>query len=203
MLKAGDMSRPAPEIRLSTEEKETLLRWMRSSKAEQRMVQRARVILLAASGLNGKQIALKMQTRAARVSKWLRRFAKDRIAALNDNPRSGTKRRKYTSATEERILKALDEPPPAGYSRWNGRLLAEHLGQVSQHQVMRKHDLHLERRQSWCVSTDPEFSRKAADVVGLYLNPPENALVLCVDKKPAFKLWNEPKAGSAYPTVGH
>src|SRR5207253_8359340 len=91
MLKAGDMSRPAPEIRLSTEGKETLLRWMRSSKAEQRMVQRARVILLAASGLNGKQIALKMQTRAARVSKWLRRFAKDRIAALNDNPRSGTK----------------------------------------------------------------------------------------------------------------
>src|SRR6266446_6720913 len=152
MLKAGDMSRPAPEIRLSTEEKETLLRWMRSSKAEQRMVQRARVILLAASGLNGKQIALKMETRAARVSKWLRRFARDRIAALKDNPRSGTKRRKYTSATEERILKALDEPPPAGYSRWNGRLLAQHLGEVSQHQVwrvMRKHDLPLERAQGW------------------------------------------------------
>src|SRR4030081_1204111 len=163
MVKAGDMSRPAPEILLSTEEKETLLRWMRSSKSEQRMVQRARVILLAASGMNGKQIAFKMQTRAARVSKWLRRFAKDRIGALNDNPRSGTKRRKYTSATEERILKALDEQPPAGYSRWNGRLLAQHLGEVSQHQVwrvMRKHDLHLERRQSWCVSTDPEFSRK-------------------------------------------
>jgi transposase len=68
----------------------------------------ARVILLAASGMNGKQIALKMQTRAARVSKWLRRFARDRIAALNDKPRSGTKRPKYTSATEERILKALD-----------------------------------------------------------------------------------------------
>ena len=71
--------------------------------------------------------------------------------------------------------------------RWNGRLLAQGLGDVSQHQVwrvMRKHNLHLERRQSWCVSTDPEFSRKAADVVGLYLNPPENALVLCVDEKP-------------------
>ena len=68
------MSRPAPEILLTSEEKETLLRWMRSSKSEQRMVQRARVILLAASGLNGKQIAAKMKTRAARVSKWLRRF---------------------------------------------------------------------------------------------------------------------------------
>ena len=87
-------------------------------------------------------------------------------------------------------MKALDEPPPAGYSRWNGRLLAKHLGDVSKDQVwrmMRKHDLHLERRQSWCVSTDPEFSRKAADVVSLYLNPPRNALVLCVDEKPCIQ----------------
>ena len=83
----------------------------------------------------------------------------------------------YTAATEERILKALDEKPPSGYSRWNGRLMAEHLGNVSKDQVwrvMRKHHLHLDRRQSWCVSTDPEFSRKAADVVGLYLHPPES-----------------------------
>ena len=145
------------------------------------------MILLAASGLNGKEIALRMKTRPARVSKWLRRFARERIAALNDSPRSGEKRRKYTRVTEERILNALDKAPPAGYSRWNGRLLAQHLGDVSQHQVwrvMRKHNLHLERRQSWCVSTDPHFSRKAADVIGLYLNPPENALVLCVDEKP-------------------
>ncbi len=141
------MSRPAPEIRLSTEEKEILLRWMRGCKTEQRMVERARVILLASSGLSGKEIALKMKTRAARISKWLRRFAQERMA----------------------VLKALDEPAPPGYSRWNGRLLAKHLGNVSKDQVwrvMRKHDLHLERRQSWCVSTDPEFSRKAADVIG-------------------------------------
>jgi transposase len=127
------MSRPAPKIQLSPEEKETLLRWMRSAKTEQRMVQRARVILLAASGMNGKQIALKIQTRAARISKWLRRFAKDGVAGLNDRARSGEKRRKYTGATEERILKALDQPPPSGYSRWNGRLLAQQLGDVSQH----------------------------------------------------------------------
>jgi transposase len=131
MLKTGSHEPTAPKIQLSTKEKETLLRWMRSAKTEQRMVQRARVILLAASGMDGKQIALKMQTRAARISKWLRRFAKDGVAGLNDSARSGEKRRKYTGATEERILKAFDEPPPAGYSRWNGRLLAEHLGQVS------------------------------------------------------------------------
>jgi hypothetical protein len=107
----------------------------------------------------------RLRKRRRRVSKWLRRFALDRIAGLNDSARSAEKRRKYTSITEKRILQALDEPAPAGYSRWNGRLLAEHLGDVSKDQVwrvMRKHDLHLERRQSWCVSTDPEFSRKAA-----------------------------------------
>jgi transposase len=152
------------------------------------MVQRATVILLASEGLSGKEIASKMRTREARISKWLGRFAKERIAGLTDQERSGKKRRKYSAQSEERILKALDEPVPEGYSRWNGRLLAEHLGDVSKDQiwrVMRKHDIQLERRKSWCVSTDPEFSRKAADVVGLYVNPPQqNAVVLCVDEKP-------------------
>jgi transposase len=110
------------------------------------------------------------------------------IAGLTDQERSGEKRRKYTVQSEERILKALDEPAPEGYSRWNGRLLAQYLGEVSKDQVwrvMRKHDIQLERRKSWCVSIDPEFSRKAADVVGLYLNlPQQNAVVLCVDEKP-------------------
>src|SRR6202035_632271 len=131
------MSRPAPEIRLSTDEKEILLRSVRSSNPELRLVERARVILLASSGLSGKEIALKMKTREARVSKWLRRFAQDRMAGLSDSVRSGEKRRKYTSLTEGRILKALDEPAPPGYSRWNGRLLAKHLGNVSKDQVWR------------------------------------------------------------------
>jgi Helix-turn-helix domain len=85
MVKAAHMSRPAPEIRLSTKEREILLRWMRSFKTEQRMVERARVILLASNGLSGKEVALKMQTREARISKWLRRFAQDRIAGLDDS----------------------------------------------------------------------------------------------------------------------
>ena len=93
---------------------------------------------------------------------------------------TSTGRLKVVAAT---VIYAVKMPP-------HGRLLAENLGQVSKDQVwrvMRKHDLHLERRQSWCVSTDPEFSRKAADVVGLYLNPPENALVLCIDEKPCIQ----------------
>ena len=119
---------------------------MRSPKTEQRMVERARAILLASEGLSGKEIAFRMGTRQARVSKWLGRFAKERIAGLTDQERSGKKRRKYTVQSEERILKMLDEPVPEGYSRWNGRLLAEHLGDVSKDQVwrvMRKHDISL------------------------------------------------------------
>src|SRR6202047_5461336 len=101
---------------------------MHSTKTERRMVERARVILLAANGLNGKKIAARMETRTARVSKWLRRFAKDRIAGLLDAPRPGEKRRKYNRATEERIFEALDGPPPAGYKRWKGQCLARNLG---------------------------------------------------------------------------
>src|ERR1700682_5970976 len=76
-------------------------------------------------------------------------------------------------SVERRILDQLAEAPPQGFARWNGRLVAEALGDVSDDavwRVMRKHDLHLDRRQSWCVSTDPEFSRKASEIVGLFLN---------------------------------
>jgi transposase len=81
----------------------------------------------------------------------------------------------------------LDEPPPKGYATWNGRLVAERLGDVSPDyvwKVLRLRGIHLQRQRSWCVSTDPEFAQKAADIVGLYLDPPENAVVLCVDEKP-------------------
>ena len=84
----------------------------------------------------------------------------------------------------------MDEQPPDGYSSWNGRLLAKALGDVSADyvwRVLRNHGIQLQRRRSWCVSTDPEFAKKAADIVGLYLNPPENAVVISVDEKPAIQ----------------
>jgi len=83
------------------------------------------------------------------------------------------------------VLKKLDDPPPKGYGSWNGPLLAEALGLSDAHvwRVLRHHGIQLQRRRSWCLSTDPEFAPKAADIVGLYLNPPENAVVLCVDEK--------------------
>lgn len=182
------MAKPT-RIEVSSEQRETLLSWVRSGTAEQRMADRARMILAAAAGKGTKAIAEEMGTRPARVSKWRARFAKEGIKGLSDAPGRGRPRR-YTRETERRVLSALDEPPPEGYACWNGRLVARHLGDVSPDQVwrvLRKHGIHLQRRRSWCVSTDPEFAPKAADVVGLYLDPPENAVVLCVDEKPSIQ----------------
>jgi len=176
----------ATKIVLSKEEKETLLSWQRAGKTEKRMAERARMILEASEGKTNIEIAKMLSTRPARISKWRTRFARDRLAGIYDAARPG-KPIIYDDRTERRILSMLDEPPPKGYAKWNGSLLSEALGDVSRHQVWRvlkKHGITLQRRHSWCVSTDPEFTAKAADVVGLYLDPPEQAIVICVDEKP-------------------
>src|ERR1700681_287349 len=179
--------RPAARIVLSPEERATLEQWARGGKTEQRMARRARILLAAADGEQTVIIAERLGERATTVSKWRQRFAKRRLAGLDDLPRSGQPRR-YDSGTEARVLAMLDETPPDGYSQWNGRLLAAALGDVSVDQVrrvLRAKKIQLQRKRSWCISTDPQFGAKAADVVALYLHPPENALVLSVDEKPS------------------
>jgi transposase len=176
----------ATQIALTDEERQTLEGWLRASTTEQRYAERARFVLAAARGESTTAIARRYEVRPATVSKWRTRFARDRVAGLLDEPRAGRPQR-YGREAEERVLAQLDEDPPSGYQTWNGPLLAEALGDVSEHQVwriLRRYGIQLERRRSWCVSTDPEFATKAADIVGLYLNPPENAMVLCVDEKP-------------------
>lgn len=172
-------------IELTTKEKATLLSLVRSGKTEKRLAERAAIILALSEGKTNAEVASSLHTRAARVCKWRRRFAEERLSGLLDASRTG-KPAKYDFASEKRILAKLDEPPPKGYATWNGRLLAEALD-ISKDQVwrvLRKHDISLQRKRSWCVSTDPEFAAKAADIVGIYLDPPENAVVLCVDEKP-------------------
>ncbi len=173
-------------LQISAQDRETLLAWTRATTTEQRLVTRARIILQLAAGSTNKQVAERLELRAATVSKWRGRFAKAGPAGLCDKPRSG-KPPTYTRETEKRVLGMLDTPPPAGYAQWNGSLIASALGDVSASQVwriLRVHGISLQRRRSWCVSTDPQFSEKAADVVGLYLHPPDNAVVICVDEKP-------------------
>lgn len=179
----------ATEIHLTEEEQSALKSWINKGTTEQRMVERARIVLEAATGKTTKEVAQILQTRSATVSKWRLRFSRDRLVGLQDAPRSG-KTAKYDKITEKRILAQLDAPPPNGYATWTGKMLAEALGDVSSDhvwRVLRKHGIHLQRRHSWCVSTDPQFAQKAADIVGLYLNPPENAVVISVDEKPAIQ----------------
>lgn len=180
------MAKKATLVLLSADEKQTLQRWRRAQKTEQRVAERVRIILLAAQGRSNLEIAAELGTRPARVSKWRTRFARQRLAGLADQARPG-KPRQYDAETEKRILKKLDASPPSGHATWTGQLLAQALGDVSAQQVWRvlaRRGISLRRRRSWCVSTDPEFARKAADIVGLYLNPPHNAVVLAVDEKP-------------------
>ncbi len=183
------MRRPTAAISLTAEELGKLQEWTRRGTSEHRLVERARMILLADKGRTNQQIAAELGTRTARVSKWRQRFGANRLAGMGDAPRSG-KPARYDANTEKRVLSLLDEKPPKGYSQWNGRVLSEVLPDISKDQIwriLRRHDICLERRRSWCISTDPEFGPKAADVVGLYLNPPENALVLAVDEKPSIQ----------------
>lgn len=175
---------PTP-IRLSAEQKGTLESWIRSSTAEQRLVFRAKIILMAGEEIGTSAIAREIKTRPATVTKWRVRFARLGLDGLKDAPRPG-KHLQYRPDDEKRVLQMLDESPPSGYAQWNGPLLAQATKLPANFvwKVLRSHGIQLQRRRSWCISTDPEFAQKAADVVGLYLDLPENALVLCVDEKP-------------------
>src|SRR5512139_1199917 len=182
------MSRKAKEIMLEPRQQVELERLVRTHTTPKRMAERAQIILWGAEGQTNVEIAKRLRTRVARISKWQSRFVKEGLKGLLDEPRSGQPA-KYTAETERTILRKIDEPPPKGYVQWNGRLLGEKTG-ISGYQVwavLRKRGISLQRRRSWCISADPEFARKSADIVGLYLDPPENAMVVCMDEKPAIQ----------------
>src|SRR5713226_7727102 len=169
-------------IRLTEEEKATLGEWSRT--AEPPSVERALIILLSSEGYTVEEVAQRLNTRPARVSKWRQRFSKYRLFGLSDSQRTG-KPATYDEQTEKRVLALLEQPPPMDEMKWSCRALAESLGDVSQDQVwriLRRREVQLVRRHSWSISTGPEFSPRAVDIVGIYLNPPENALALCVDE---------------------
>jgi len=176
----------ATPISLTEEERAVLEGMVRSPKTEQGLSERARIVLLAAEGRSTRSIAAELGTWPGRVSRWRTRFAADRLAGLSDRPRPGA-RPVYTAETDRRILAQLDAPPPAGFARWTAPLLAKALGDVSDQYIwrcLRRHKIDLGGRKSWCQSNDPDFVAKAAEIVALYLDPPENAIVLAFDEKP-------------------
>ena len=143
---------------------------------------------MAASGRSTRSIAKEVGVQPRIVSLWRHRYADHGLEGLQDKPRPG-KQPIYTKATDKQILRLLDKPPPKGFARWTGPLLAGALGDVDVQYVwrfLRSHKIDLVARKSWCESNDPNFTAKAADVVGLYVAPPEKAIVLCVDEKPSI-----------------
>jgi transposase len=183
------MAFKATEIRLDPETRSKLEGWVRASTTEQRYVRRARIVLLACDGMASRAIAREVGVMTGIVSIWRKRFAAAGIDGLKDKPRPGAKP-VYTDATDKRILAMLDQPVPKGRARWDGKLLASELGDIDVNYVrrfLRKQKIDLSGRKSWCESKDPEFAAKAADVVGLYMSPPENAVVLCIDEKPSIQ----------------
>jgi transposase len=161
----------------------------RAPSTPQRDVKRARIVLLAAEGRSTRSIAEEVGVQPRIVSNWRRRFADHGLGGLKDRPRA-SKERIYGPVTNQRILALLGKPPPQGYGRWTGPLLAKALGDVDVQYVwrfLREHKIDLAARKSWCESNDPQFTAKAADVVGLYVDPPAKAIVLCVDEKPSIQ----------------
>ena len=183
------MPKPATRIVLSPDERQQLSGMRRRPKAQARYVQRAEIILRAAEGMATKEVARQLRVSPAMASKWRTRFEREGLSGLHDDHRTGRPPTLDEQEFRSRLLAQLNEPPPAGHARWDGPLLAGALG-VSAHRVwrlLRALGISLKRRRSWCVSTDPQFAQKAADVVGLYLAPPENAVVLSFDEKPCIQ----------------
>jgi len=161
----------------------------RSPRTLQRDLKRARIVLLAGAGRSTRSIAQEVGVQPRIASLWRNRFADHGLEGLDDKPRPG-KKPTYTKATGKRVLALLDKPAPKGFARWTGPLLAEALGDVDVQYVwrfLRDHKIDLAARKSWCESNDPEFASKAADVVGLYVDPPAKAIVLCIDEKPSIQ----------------
>ena len=182
---------PRIAVTLTCEPKvmQELERISRSRTEEIRLVDRAKIILACLSGKRNDEVAAELGTQPMTVGVWRKRFASQGLAGLYDKPRSGKPVKYQAAELKQRIIAKLEESPPAGLSTWDGGTLAKALA-VSDDavwRVLRKEGIQLRRHRSWCVSTDPEFAVKSADIIGLYLAPPQKALVLCVDEKPSIQ----------------
>jgi transposase len=187
------MPRHAPKLECSEEDRASLLAIAKNRTADARDVERAKIILACLEGKEIQQVARELGVSMPTVTKWRQRFALWGLQGLQDQLRPG-KPTKYDAAFRKRVLALLEQPPPLGMSHWDGPAVAEKLNAsvYAVWRVLRREGIYLQRRRSWCVSTDKEFASKAAEVVGLYLNPPVNAVILSVDEKPSLQAIERP-----------
>lgn len=167
-----------------TKRQRPALELMTRRTASKRESQRAQIILDYGDGLSKSEISRKHQLHRNRVIEWIERFRKNGVAGLEELPGRG-RPEEYSAAQKQRIVKRVCTTPPKGLGRWTVRALASELkiDKDKVHRVLEEHDLHPHRLRTFNFSPDPEFEDKLLEVVGLYMNPPRNAVVLCVDEK--------------------
>lgn len=183
--------RPIPKLILTAEERETLQRWASRPKTAQALALRARIVLACATGKTNTQVSGQMGLCKPTVGKWRSRFLSQRLDGLLDEPRPGAPRR-IRDAQVERVLTVTLESMPTNATHWSTRLLARRCGmsQSAVSRIWRAFALQPHRSETFKLSRDPLFVEKVRDIVGLYLNPPDRALVLCVDEKSQIQALN-------------
>jgi transposase len=187
----------APVITLSDDERRLLESWSRGRRTPARLVLRAKIVLAAAQGILNKDIAMQLATSKKTVSLWRQRFAKSRAAGIEtDAPRPG-RNRSIPAETIETILRKTTREKPAGATHWSTRTLAKAVGvsRATVNRVWQAHGLKPHLNKTFKVSNDPRFAEKLRDVVGLYLNPPEHALVLSCDEKSQIQALDRTQKG--------
>src|SRR4051795_6501632 len=174
----------ARAIDLTDEERAQLEAWTRRPTSARALAERSRIVLLAANGLNNTEIAARLELAVSSVRKWRKRFVEQRLDGLTDEPRPGRPRTVTDEQVEAVIVKTL-ESTPKDATHWSTRSMAREVGltQSAVHRIWKAFGLQPHRQETWKLSKDPQFIDKVRDVVGLYLNPPDAAVVLCVDEK--------------------
>jgi transposase len=178
------MGRPLTPFTVTREEEEQLQAWSRRPKTAQALAMRSRVVLLAAKGNSNTAIARQLAVTLPTVGKWRQRYLDQGLDGLVDEPRPGTSR-KLSDKDVERVLALTLESTPSDATHWSTRSLAKRTGlsRASIHRIWRAFSLAPHRSETFKLSKDPLFIDKVRDIVGLYLDPPDRALVLCVDEK--------------------
>ena len=205
----AERGRPKAPLALTEEERQTLERWARRAKSSQALALRCKIVLACAEGATNKAVAEQLGIWPQTVTKWRGRFVRRRLEGLSDEPRPGRPRAITDTQVEQVLTKTLEQPPPNHDSHWSTRSMAKATGmsQTAISRIWRTFGLKPHLEQTWKLSADPQFIDKVRDIVGLYLDPPERALVLCVDEKsqiqaldrtaPSLPIRPEPRPGAA------
>jgi transposase len=181
----AERGRPKAPLILTEDEREVLERWARRRTSAQALALRARIVLACADGATNKAVAERLGIWPQTVTKWRGRFVTDRLEGLADEERPGRPRTIADEQVERVIVTTLEQAPPHHDTHWSTRSMARVTGmsQTAVSRIWRAFGLKPHLEETWKLSADPQFIDKVRDVVGLYLDPPERALVLCVDEK--------------------